>query len=96
LKLTKKHIYCPQKTSSKEKLNESSAFFFKRVLDEEVYVYIIESEEVYHFTGMTEGIEKRSLGHNKKTLSFWTKSGNNWRLIYNEEFETKTEVLTFN
>ncbi len=56
-------------------------------------VYIIESEEGYHYTGMTEDIEKRMTEHNNKSLSFWTKRGNNWKLVYKEEFETKIEAL---
>lgn len=57
------------------------------------FVYIIQSAEGYRYTGMTEDVEKRIEEHNNKTLSFWTKRGNNWKLIYSEEFESKTEAL---
>jgi putative endonuclease len=33
------------------------------------------------------------LNINDKSLSFWTKRGTNWKLIYKEEFETKTEAF---
>ncbi len=57
------------------------------------YVYIIKSEEGFHYTGFTEDLEKRLIEHNEKKLSFWTKRGTNWKLIYKEEFENKTEGL---
>jgi putative endonuclease len=28
-----------------------------------------------------------------KSLSFWTKRGTNWGLVYTEEFDNKTEAL---
>ncbi len=42
---------------------------------------------------MTEDLELRLEQHNDKSLSFWTKRGNGWRLIYKEEFDNKTEAL---
>ncbi len=57
------------------------------------YVYVIQSEEGFKYKGLTDNLEKRLLEHNNKTLSFWTKRGTNWKLIYKEEFESKTEAL---
>ena len=57
------------------------------------YVYIIKSKEGIHYTGFTEDLEKRLIEHNEKDLSFWTKRGTNWKLIYKEEFNNKTEAL---
>ncbi len=48
--------------------------------------YIIKSVEGYTYIGVTEDLEKRLNEHNNKLLSFWTKRGNLWKLIYNEEF----------
>ena len=42
---------------------------------------------------MTEDLVLRLKQHNDKSLSFWTKRGNNWRLVYKEEFSSKTEAL---
>ena len=56
-------------------------------------VYIIKSREGYKYTGMTENLEKRLYEHNSKSLSFWTKRGTDWKLIYKEEFNTKSEAL---
>ena len=36
------------------------------------YAYVIQSQEGYHYTGMTEDLEKRLLEYNEKRLSFWT------------------------
>lgn len=57
------------------------------------YVYLIKSKEGYRYTGFTEDLEKRLIEHNDKKLSFWTKRGTNWKFIYKEEFENKTEAL---
>ncbi len=57
------------------------------------YVYIIKSSEGFRYTGFTEDLQKRLIEHNEKKLSFWTKRGSNWKLIYKEEYEIKTEAL---
>ncbi len=57
------------------------------------FVYVIKSSEGYKYTGMTEDIELRMQQHNEKTLSFWTKRGSNWKLIYKEEFYNKSDAL---
>ena len=57
------------------------------------YVYVIRSQEGFKYTGMTEDLELRLKQHNDKSLSFWTKRGSNWKLVYKEEFESKTEAL---
>ena len=41
---------------------------------------------------MTDNLERRLVEHNDKTLSFWTKIGTNWKLVYTEEFESKPET----
>ena len=57
------------------------------------HVYIIKSKEGFHYTGFTLNLERRLIEHNDKTLSFWTKRGTNWKLIYQEEFENKQQAL---
>ena len=57
------------------------------------YAYVIESKEGFKYTGMTEDLEERLEQHNDGSLSFWTKRGTDWKLIYNEEFDNKTEAL---
>ena len=57
------------------------------------YVYVIKSEEGFQYTGMAEDLELRLKQHNDKTLSFWTKRGTDWKLIYKEEFTNKTDAL---
>ena len=56
-------------------------------------VYIIQSQEGLRYTGMTEDLDKRIFEHNNKTLSFWTKRGTNWKVIYHEEFDLKSDAL---
>lgn len=57
------------------------------------HVYIIKSSEGYRYIGFTEDLQKRLFERNKKELSFWTRRGTNWKLIYKEEFENKSEAL---
>ena len=57
------------------------------------YVYLIKSIEGFIYKGMADNIQRRLVEHNDKTLSFWTKRGTDWKLIYEEEFESKTEAL---
>jgi len=57
------------------------------------YVYVIESKEGFTYKGMTDNLERRLVEHNNKALSFWTKRGTDWKLIYKEEFDNKTEAL---
>ena len=42
---------------------------------------------------MTEDLELRLSQHNNKSLSFWTKRGADWKLVYKEVFNSKTEAL---
>ncbi|MCL4549114.1 MAG: GIY-YIG nuclease family protein [Bacteroidetes bacterium] len=56
-------------------------------------VYIIQSQEGFRYTGMTEDLDKRIFEHNNKILSFWTKRGTNWKVIFREEFGIKSEAL---
>ena len=57
------------------------------------YVYVIESKERFLYKGMTDNLERRLVEHNNKALSFWTKRVTDLKLIYNEEFDNKTEAL---
>jgi len=57
------------------------------------YVYVIRSKEGFLYKGMTDNLERRLVEHNNKELSFWTKRGTEWKLIYKEEFDNKTEAL---
>ncbi len=57
------------------------------------YVYVIRSKEGFIYKGMTDNLKRRLVEHNNKALSFWTKRGIDWKLIYNEEFDNKTEAL---
>jgi putative endonuclease len=57
------------------------------------FVYVIKSKEGFIYKGMADNLQRRLVEHNNKTLSFWTKRGTNWELIYKEEFDNKTEAL---
>ena len=56
-------------------------------------VYVIKCCEGYKYTGVTEDLENRLFQHNNKLLSFWTRRGTNWRLIYSEVYSSKSEAL---
>ena len=57
------------------------------------YVYVIKSRVGLKYTGMTQDLVLRLKQHNDKSLSFWTKRGKDWKLVYKEEFNNKTEAL---
>jgi putative endonuclease len=57
------------------------------------HVYVIRSKEGYKYTGCTADLELRLKQHNDKSLSFWTKRGTDWDLIFTEEFLDKSEAL---
>ena len=58
-------------------------------------VYVIKSKEGYRYTGMTEDLEKRLTEHNSKSLSFWTKRGLDWKIVYTKEFSNKSEAMKY-
>jgi putative endonuclease len=56
------------------------------------YVYVIRSDEGYQYSGETSDLDRRLREHNNKELSFWTKRGSNWQLIYFEQHENREEA----
>ena len=68
-------------------------FFAFRESEMESTVYVIESSEEYRYTGMTEDMALRLRQHNDHTLSFWTKRGTNWKLVYSKCFRNKSDAL---
>jgi putative endonuclease len=58
-------------------------------------VYVIKSVEGFRYTGMTEDLQNRLQEHNNKSKSFWTKRGNQWRLIFFKNFASKSEALKY-
>ena len=59
------------------------------------FSYVIKSAEGFHYTGMTEDLQLRLNQHNDKSLSFWTKRGTDWKIIFFKSFETKRDALNF-
>ena len=55
-------------------------------------VYVITSKEGYHYTGFTNNIPKR-LDHHNSGLSKWTKRGSDWKLVYSEQLDNKSDAL---
>ena len=55
------------------------------------FVYIIQSQEGFRYTGMTEDLDKRIFD---TTIKFylWTKRGTNWKVIYHEKFDLKSDA----
>ena len=55
-------------------------------------VYIIQSEEGYVYVGQTNDMDRRLREHNSGH-SCWTKRGNNWVLLYQENYETRVGAV---
>ena len=60
----------------------------------EFTIYVIKSQEGFRYTGLTQDLEKRLCEHNNKTLSFWTRRGSCWKLIYKEIHKSKSEAMS--
>jgi len=56
------------------------------------YVYVIESEEGFRYTGHTPDLNRRLKEHNLG-LTHSTKHGHNWEVIYTEAYETRSEAM---
>ena len=56
-------------------------------------VYILESERLgKYYVGSTSDVEARILRHNQGR-SKYTKSGMPWRLVYTEDYATRSEAV---
>ena len=55
-------------------------------------VYILYSLQIdSYYVGQTDDIERRLISHNSG-LSSYTSRANDWKLVYSEKFETRTEA----
>ena len=54
------------------------------------FVYVLQSEEGYRYTGYTSNLERRLNEHNIG-ITRSTKKGRLWKIIYFEEFSSGTE-----
>ena len=60
------------------------------------YVYVIindQKSKLTTYVGYTNNLKRRLLLHNKGKGAKFTR-GRKWKLIYNEEYETKKEALS--
>ena len=58
----------------------------------EYFVYLLKSEEGFHYTGHTPDLQERLDKHNSH-ISHSTKHGHNWQIIYTEKFPTRSEAM---
>jgi putative endonuclease len=58
-------------------------------------VYVLYSEKYNkHYTGYTNNLMNRLKAHNELGIKGFTVKYRPWRLIYQKEFELKTEAMT--
>lgn len=57
------------------------------------YTYILECADGSYYTGWTNDLERRVREHNEKKGAKYTRSRTPVKLVYYEEFETKSEAL---
>ena len=63
---------------------------------EQYTVYVLYSDEFdKHYTGFTSRLEARIESHNSLTGKGYTRKYLPWRLIYQKEFSTKAEALSY-
>jgi putative endonuclease len=57
-----------------------------------VYViYSVSFNKIY--IGQTDGLDRRLFEHNNGLLSSYTKRYKPWKIVYTEEYETRSEAL---
>ena len=57
-------------------------------------VYVLYSSKFNKiYIGQTDDLERRLFEHNNKLLSTYTKKYTPWKIIYIEEFSSRTEAL---
>lgn len=56
------------------------------------YVYVLRSEEGYHYIGHTPDLQRRLSEHNTGD-SHSTKHGHNWQIIHTEEFLIRPDAM---
>ncbi len=56
------------------------------------YVYVLENERGWHYVGSTEDIVTRLRRHNQNSVRS-TKNRGTFKIVYKEEFATRTEAL---
>ena len=57
------------------------------------YTYILECADHTYYTGWTNDIKKRLASHNAGTASKYTRARRPVKLVYFEEFDTKSEAM---
>lgn len=57
------------------------------------YIYILECSDGTLYTGWTNDLEKRVAAHNSGKGAKYTRARRPCRLVYYEEYETKSEAL---
>ena len=57
------------------------------------YIYIIQCEDGSLYTGATNNLERRFTEHKNNTGGHYTSSHKVEKIIYTEQFETKSEAL---
>ena len=55
-------------------------------------VYVIKSAEGFLYIGQTGNLEKRLQDHNSG-LSLYTKRSSGWKLLYSEDYATRSEAF---
>jgi len=56
------------------------------------WVYVLKNEKNRTYVGYTSNLNNRLTDHNIGR-SYWTSRFKNWRLVYYETFQTRTEAI---
>jgi putative endonuclease len=81
----------PTPATNYKRLMSISLFLFR--LFPMFYVYIIKSREGKYYIGSTDNIEYRLQLHNSKKFPAWTNRYNEWKLVYSESFDSRSNAL---
>lgn len=62
-------------------------------MDKKYYIYVILTEKDTLYCGFTDNVEKRFEKHKKGTACKYTRAFKPVKLVYTQEFDTKSEAL---
>jgi len=64
---------------------------------DDIYIVYVLYSDTYdkHYTGFTSRLEDRILSHNSLSGKGYTKKYRPWRLIYQKEFNNKTDAMAY-
>ncbi len=80
--------------TTERKATRKCRFFCFLIIITMFFVYVIYSDTIGRkYIGQTEDLERRINEHNNGLLGVYTKNKGPWRLVYFEQYQTRSEAM---